>query len=246
MAQTPGSTAGGTILKLLAGGGLRKGTYVAALDITMPPGSHTYWKMPGDAGVPPVFSFDGSRNVRTANVLYPAPRRISEDGLEAFGYLDHVVFPIEVVPVDAEQPAELRVDVAFAVCNKICIPAHAKAGVTLAAGGGIDSAATKAALGSVPTPARPDERADLAIVPEPGAQKPTWTLAWHGTAPIEDVFADAPEGYYFATRKTGVQTWRLVADQARGKAPVDVALTLARGKGGLVVTEKLDTRNATR
>ena len=83
-------------------------------------------------------------------------------------------------------------------------------------------------------------------MPDPGAPKPTWTLAWHGTTPIDDVFADAPDGYFFATRKTGAQTWRLVADQARGTMPVDVALTLARGTGGLVVTETLDTRSATR
>ena len=195
-------------MKLIAGAGLRNGTYVAGLDIAMPPGSHTYWKMPGDAGVPPVFSFDGSTNVRAARVLFPTPKRLSEDGLEAFGYLDRVLFPVEIAPADPAKPAELRVDATYAVCNKICIPAHAKATVTLSPKAGADTAATdaaatEAALAAVPAPATSGERAELSIVPEPGAPKPTWMLAWHGAKPIDDVFADAPDGYYFSTRKTG-------------------------------------------
>ena len=54
-AQTPAAL-NDAHLDMLAGGGLH-GNYVAGIAITMTPGSHTYWKMPGDAGVPPVFDF---------------------------------------------------------------------------------------------------------------------------------------------------------------------------------------------
>ena len=37
-------------------------------------GWHTYWRYPGDSGVPPQFNFAGSRNVKHVDVLWPAPR----------------------------------------------------------------------------------------------------------------------------------------------------------------------------
>ena len=215
----------------------------------MAPGSHTYWKMPGDAGVPPVFSFAGSRNLRDAKVEFPAPRRITEAGLDAFGYLDRVVLPVAVTPADPAQPVELHVDVNYAVCNTICIPAHGTGTLTLRPGAaGPDAAAVASAQAAVPVPPTPAERIELAVMPEAGAAKPTWTLTWTGSGAPDDVFADAPEGYYFATRKTGSGTWQLVADQvpATKPWPVAVALTLARPAHSLVVTEKLDSESATR
>ena len=236
-------------MKLLAGPAASNGLPVAGVAITMPAGSHTYWKMPGDAGVPPVFSFAGSRNLRDAKVAFPAPSRITEAGLEAFGYVDHVVLPVDVTPADPAQPVDLHVDVNYAVCNTICIPAHGSASVTLRPGAsGPDASTVAAAEAAVPVPASPVERLALAITPEAGASKPTWVLTWTGAAAPDDVFADAPDGYYFATRKTGPGTWRLVADQvpAREAWPVAVALTLARASHSLLVTEKLDTESATR
>ena len=241
--------AGSSEMKLVAGPAPANGTRVAGVAITMPAGSHTYWKMPGDAGVPPVFSFAGSRNLREAKVAFPPPRRITEAGLEAFGYLDHVVLPVDVTPADPAQPVDLHVDVAYAVCNTICIPAHGAASVVLPPGmAGPDAAVVAAAQAAVPVPASLAERAELALMPDAGAAKPTWSLTWTGDKAPDDIFADAPDGYYFATRKTGPGTWRLVADQvpATGAWPVAVALTLARAAHSLVVTEKLDSESATR
>ncbi|MGL1797789.1 hypothetical protein ACSTIM_23390, partial [Vibrio parahaemolyticus] len=78
---------------------------------------------------------------------------------------------------------------------------HATATLALQPGtAGPDTTAVAAALASVPSPAMPSERAALTIMPDPGAAKPTWTLAWRGGDAPEDIFADAPDGYYFATR----------------------------------------------
>ena len=236
-------------MKLLAGPAFANGVYVAGVAITMTPGSHTYWKMPGDAGVPPVFSFAGSRNLRDAKVEYPVPHRITEAGLDAFGYVDKVLLPVEVTPADPAQPVELHVDINYAVCNTICIPAHGTAVLTLQpSGAGPGAAEVAAAQAAVPVAAAPGEHIELAVMPDAGAAKPTWTLTWTGAGAPADVFADAPEGYYFATRKTGAGTWQLVADQvpATKAWPVAVALTLARASHSLVVTEKLDSESATR
>ena len=191
-------------LRLIDGTGLDHGTYAAGVEITMSPGSHTYWKMPGDAGVPPVFAFNGSENVDSATVLFPAPTRIVQDGLEAFGYEDRVVFPVMIKPKDAAKPSVLHADVTYAVCNKICLPEHTAATLTLQPGGtGGSVAPIDAALAKVPVPISPAEREKLSITRDRAAKKPTWTLAWTGATPVEDIFADAPEGFYFDTHKLG-------------------------------------------
>ncbi len=124
-AETPTPTSfEASSLHLVGAPALKDGTYVAGIDVAMAAGSHTYWKQPGDAGVPPVFSFTGSENVAKVDVLFPAPSRISADGLISFGYADHVVFPVEVRPTDAGKPVVLHLDMTYAVCNKICMPAH--------------------------------------------------------------------------------------------------------------------------
>ena len=210
----------------------------------MSKGSHTYWKQPGESGVPPVFAFNGSENVATAKVMFPVPSRISEEGLVAYGYTDAVAFPVEVTPVDPAKPSVLHADVSYAICNKICVPAHSQATLTLPASGkDVAGEIVEAALAQVPKPMSPAQRGDLAIVPQKGVAKPTWTLSWHGAAPPEDIFVDAPEGFFFSTRKIGSDHWTLVAEQSVPGAAaerVPVSLTLKRNGDSLVTVETLD------
>lgn len=239
-----------TSLRLIAGGGLAEGAYVAGIDLSMAKGSHTYWKNPGDAGVPPVFDLTASQNVAKAEVVYPAPTRLSEDGLETLGYLDRVIFPVTVTPRDATKPAVLSADVTYAVCNKVCIPAHGTAKLTLAPkggdGDGADLIAT--AMKHVPVPIADDRRASFSIKRDPHAPKPTWTLIWSGVPPVDDIFADAPEGFTFDTKKRGPDHWDLIAVQSVG-APnnqrVPVSLVLARKQQSLLVVEPLDVAAST-
>src|ERR1700712_2648318 len=97
-------------VRLIAARAMTDGRYRTGVIIAMASGSHTYWKQPGDAGVPPVFAFNDSINVAKAEVLFPAPTRITEDGLDAFGYADRVVFPVVVTPADPSKPSRLHVD----------------------------------------------------------------------------------------------------------------------------------------
>ena len=61
-------------------------------------GWKTYWRMPGDAGIPPQFDWSGSQNVKSVEVLWPAPQRFIDSGGETVGYKDRVVFPLRIVP----------------------------------------------------------------------------------------------------------------------------------------------------
>ena len=231
-------------MRLIASAEPVQGRIHAAIAIAMQPGSHTYWKDPGDAGVPPVFAFNGSKNVAASEVLFPVPTRIEEEGLEAFGYKDEVVFPVLVTPAKAAAPAALHVEIAYAVCNRICIPATARADLPLPpTGAARDDARVALAFASVPAPLPAARTADLTLARVEGA-KPTWTVAWHGAVPLADVFAEAPEGFAFDTHKSAAPgQWTLVATQVvkgPGQSKVPVSLTLAGTDGSFVTTETLD------
>src|SRR5437899_8694944 len=103
------------------------GTLRAGLEIRLKSGWHTYWRYPGDAGVPPQLDFAASQNLKRAVVLWPAPQRIEEAGGGTIGYLGSVIFPLRVEPLDPAKPVLLRLKLDYAICEKLCVPAEAKA-----------------------------------------------------------------------------------------------------------------------
>ena len=121
----------------------------AGVEIRLMDGWHTYWRYPGDAGVPPRFDFAASQNVKSVEVLWPAPQPIAEHGLTAIGYLRGVIWPLAVVPQDPSKPATLRLKLDYAVCEKLCVPAEGKAELVLD-GGPAQDAALAAAEARVP------------------------------------------------------------------------------------------------
>lgn len=97
----------------------------AGVEFRMDPGWHTYWRYPGDSGVPPSFDFHESDNLAEAKVLYPAPHAFEDEGMTSIGYPDHVIFPVEITPLDPKKPVHIKVMVNYAVCQKLCVPAEA-------------------------------------------------------------------------------------------------------------------------
>jgi DsbC/DsbD-like thiol-disulfide interchange protein len=117
----------------LVDGGVEGGRRFAGVQIDLSPGWKTYWRVPGESGVPPVFDWSGSANLKTAQVLFPAPARLHDEGGEAIGYEGEVVFPVEVAASDPAEPVLLKLALHFAVCQAICIPAEATLSATLPA-----------------------------------------------------------------------------------------------------------------
>jgi DsbC/DsbD-like thiol-disulfide interchange protein len=103
----------------------------AGVEIRLAPGWKTYWRYPGDSGVPPRFDFSGSQNVKSVTVRFPPPQRLPDESGITIGYKHDVVFPLDIVPEDAAKPVTLRLKLDYAVCEKICVPADAKAELTL-------------------------------------------------------------------------------------------------------------------
>jgi DsbC/DsbD-like thiol-disulfide interchange protein len=104
----------------------------AGIEIRLARGWHTYWRYPGDAGVPPRFDFAGSQNVKAVEVLWPAPRRLPEAGLETIGYDHDLILPLRVTAQDATKPVTLSVKLDYAICEKLCVPAQTKGALALA------------------------------------------------------------------------------------------------------------------
>src|SRR5262245_12928000 len=76
----------------------------AGVEIKMQPGWKTYWRYPGDSGVPPHFDFSDSENLKSATVLYPAPRVFTDETGQTLGYKERVIFPVVVSPKQAGKP----------------------------------------------------------------------------------------------------------------------------------------------
>lgn len=108
---------------LLTGWQTKQGTHMAGLQLTLAPGWKTYWRSPGEAGIPPLFNWSGSQNLKSVRIHWPTPSVFQTSGLESIGYHDAVTLPLEVTPIDPGQPVRLQATVDLGVCKDICLPA---------------------------------------------------------------------------------------------------------------------------
>ena len=122
----------------------------AGVEIKLQPGWHTYWRYPGDSGVPPRFNFAGSDNLAAAKVSFPAPHAYTDEAGTTIGYKGGVIFPVRVVPRQKDKPVTLRGKIDYAVCDKLCVPVEAKVELTIPPAGSADNAALDAAEARVP------------------------------------------------------------------------------------------------
>ena len=108
------------------------------LEVELANGWHTYWRSPGEAGLPPQLDWSHSQtddnNLKAATLLYPAPRRYTAYGLETIGYRDHVLFPIDAVLLKVGMPLHADLSVDLLVCSSICVPKHFDLALTVPAG----------------------------------------------------------------------------------------------------------------
>lgn len=110
-------------LQVLDGGPLPDGRHLAALHMTLKSGWKTYWRVPGEAGIPPSFDWSGSRNVDGVDVVWPAPVVFDQSGYRSVGYKDQLVLPLILAPGQAGKPLRLKGHMDFGVCNDVCVPA---------------------------------------------------------------------------------------------------------------------------
>ncbi|HEX5957621.1 MAG TPA: protein-disulfide reductase DsbD domain-containing protein [Hyphomicrobiaceae bacterium] len=220
------------------------GARLAGLEIALDDGWKTYWRMPGDAGVPPDLNWEGSTNVAAIKVLYPAPRRMQEAGGEVIGYKHEVLLPIEIAAQDPTKPVALKLALELGICREICIPATASFTLTIPPPLAARSEGSiAAAIARVPRPEAGRHASDpelKAVAIEGGNAKPRLTIAaqFHGAANA-DVFVEAPEGLYVSLPRKKAQgadgsvhfETELAGDVARDLKGKTLTLTLVSDQG---------------
>ena len=123
-------------------------TLSGGLDLNLGEGWKTYWRSPGEVGIPPAISWEGSKNVASVELLWPMPKRFRAFGIENFGYDKHVTFPLQVRLSDPGAPVALRASVDLLVCSDICVPQTLDLALDLSSGSGIDTASADLIAGA--------------------------------------------------------------------------------------------------
>ncbi|MGN6287378.1 MAG: protein-disulfide reductase DsbD domain-containing protein, partial [Afipia sp.] len=117
-------------------------------------GWKTYWRTPGDSGVPPRFDFSKSENVEAVTVLWPAPQAFPDGaGGTALGYHNDVVIPLRIAVHDQNKPVTLNANIQYAVCEKLCVPAQADLSLAFTSVASTEDSTLSAAMDTVPKPA---------------------------------------------------------------------------------------------
>jgi DsbC/DsbD-like thiol-disulfide interchange protein len=150
---SPWQKDGHSAVRLLAGS--RSGAVLlGGVAFQLQPGWKTYWRTPGDSGVPPRFDFSKSDNVEAVTVLWPAPKQFDDGaGGVSLGYHDQIVLPLRIVAKNVDKPVTLRAEINYAVCEKLCIPVEANAELAFNSVASTEDSALFAALDTVPKPA---------------------------------------------------------------------------------------------
>lgn len=140
-------------LDILPGYPTQNGHMIAA-HIQLRDGWKTYWRAPGNNGIPPVFDWSGSENVRAVSFHWPKPNVFHDAAGQTLGYKSELILPIGVTPKDAGQPISLKGQATFGVCEDICIPVRAKFALNVAGTDPHSQKAIRAALAQQPKTAK--------------------------------------------------------------------------------------------
>lgn len=160
---SPWQRDGHSSVRLLSGS--RSGSVLlGGIAFQLQPGWKTYWRTPGDSGVPPRFDFSKSENIEAVTVLWPAPTKFDDGaGGYSLGYHNQVVLPLRIVAKTADKPVTLRAEINYAVCEKLCIPVDATAELAFTSVASTEDSALFAALDTVPKPANVGDPNPLTI-----------------------------------------------------------------------------------
>ncbi|HXX08519.1 MAG TPA: protein-disulfide reductase DsbD domain-containing protein [Pseudolabrys sp.] len=250
--ESPWSEDVRSAVRLIAGSNRNSdGSLRAGIEIKLQPGWKTYWRYPGDSGVPPQFDFSGSENLKAAKVLYPAPHRFTDETGQSLGYKDKVIFPLAISPQQPGKPVRLLLKADYAVCEKLCVPAEARAELVLAAGDSTQNSALTSAEAQVPKQTTAAQ-AGLTAQRIKGDAKPAVAvdLAAPAGQPVE-LFVEGPSPQWALPipkpsqgSQAGRAQFRFELDGlppgVNPKGPVDLIFTVVTGDRAVEVKTHLD------
>lgn len=130
--------------------------FTVALHMTMAPLWHTYWKNPGDSGMPTRIVWTLPDGFKASELRWPVPVRAADGGLALYGYEHEATFLTEITP-GSDLPKgrfTLAAKVTWLECKDICIPGKANLDLTLPSAPGSGRAALDPASKALFTAAR--------------------------------------------------------------------------------------------
>ncbi|SLN62983.1 hypothetical protein PSA7680_03324 [Pseudoruegeria aquimaris] len=139
--------------EFLPGWRLETGEHMAGIRLRLAPGWKTYWRAPGDAGIPPRLTLGASQNIAGIATHWPRPEVTHQNGMRVIGYTGEVVFPLRLTPRDPNAPITLRGRLEIGVCEDVCLPVTLNIRGTMPPGGA-PYPAIEAALSDQPMTAR--------------------------------------------------------------------------------------------
>lgn len=163
------------------------------LQLDLLPGWKTYWRDPGEAGVPLQFDLSGSGNATLAGLDFPAPERF-DDGVTVWaGYQHPVAIGFHLIRSDAAKPSLVKGSVFLGVCEHICVPVQYQFSLDVAdvAGPTVHHELVAMALAGLPKPATADFGLSAAVYSE---KTLTVTAAVPPGADRPELFMAAPDG----------------------------------------------------
>ncbi len=107
---------------LLTGWRTAEGDHMAAIHITLRPGWVTYWRTPGDGGIPPQMVFEGSDSIESVTPYWPTPEVFGSYGMRSIGYYDSVTVPLAIDLNEGASDVAISGEITIGVCEEICIP----------------------------------------------------------------------------------------------------------------------------
>jgi DsbC/DsbD-like thiol-disulfide interchange protein len=200
---------GGRVRLVTTGAADASGALQGALEIVLKPGWKTYWRDPGDAGVPPQIDISKSLNIASAELRFPVPERFDDGYSKWAGYKHPVTFPITFTLRSPSEPATIEADVFLGICETICIPVQGKFTLDPASDpdNADDQALVAAAVESLPGPAQPG----FGVTDLPGDGKQLLVeAALPSGAEAAEFFVAADQGYMFGTPERADKNGKVV------------------------------------
>ena len=229
-------TEGGRIRLIVEDAPLPDGTIRGALSIDLKDGWKTYWKDPGDAGIPPQIDTAPSTNISGATIGFPAPERFETGDMHWAGYKGPVDLPVTFKVGDPALYAAIDIDVFLGVCEEICIPVQARLSVTPDPQGSssVDMARVEAAFARLPDAATQDfavtnfQVSDDRIVASASLPKDAGAAA---------LFVVTPQGWKFGAPEPGESASQFIIPvlerPAAGSPRPTIAYTLSTDLGAV-------------
>lgn len=157
----------------------------------------TYWREPGEAGVPPQLTLAPEGGIALSELRFPPPVTFDQNGIRDIGYEGPVALPFTAQAEPGQHPDVMGASVFIGVCKEICVPFQADFSVPLPRPDDADIAPlVDEAVSKLPEPPSPDFAAHTPVFSEQAKSVALDLVLPRGTRKPE-LYLTGPEGYVF-------------------------------------------------